>query len=264
MERLSISEHVERARVAQKELATFDQARIDDIVCAVARVGYVNAEPLAKLAAEETGLGRYEDKVQKNRRKTLGTLRDLTGAQSMGVIRRDDDKGITEIAKPVGVVGAITPVTNPSATPINNIMVTLKGANAVLIAPHPKADRTCAELIRLVHHELERLGAPKDAVQHVSLRSEDKEASKARSQELMREVDIVLVTAGPANVARGIPERNTGPRRRPGQRIGDHRRRRLTLARHATASWQAPPSTMLRAVPRRTRSSSRTAFTTRS
>ena len=121
----------------------------------------------------------------------------------MGVIHRDDDKGITEIAKPVGVVGAITPVTNPSATPINNIMVTLKGANAVLIAPHPKADRTCAELIRLVHHELERLGAPKDAVQHVSLRSEDKEASKARSQELMREVDIVLVTAGPANVAAG-------------------------------------------------------------
>ena len=203
MERLSISEHVKRARVAQKELATFDQARIDDIVCAVARVGYVNAEPLAKMAAEETGLGRYEDKVQKNRRKTLGTLRDLTGAQSMGVIHRDDDKGITEIAKPAGVVGAITPVTNPSATPINNIMITLKGANAVLIAPHPKADRTCAELIRLVHHELERLGAPKDAVQHVSLRSEDKEASKARSQELMREVDIVLVTAGPANVLAG-------------------------------------------------------------
>ena len=197
---MNVTELVARARKAQRALEDLDQEQVDDIVTAVAWVGVKNAEPLARLAVEETGLGNVADKVKKNRRKTMGTLRDLRGARSVGVIKDDPATGITEIAKPVGVVGAITPVTNPGATPINNIMITLKGRNAVILAPHPKADGTCVELVRLVHAELDKLDIPRDAVQRLSLKAKDKQESKARTQALMEQVDLVVVTAGPASV----------------------------------------------------------------
>ena len=197
---MNVSELVARARKAQRALEDLDQEQVDDIVTAVAWVGVKNAEALAKLAVEETGLGNVADKMKKNHRKTMGTLRDLRGAKSVGVIKDDPATGITEIAKPVGVVGAITPVTNPAATPLNNIMITLKGRNAVILAPHPKADGTCVELVRLVHAELDKLRVPRDAVQRLSLKAKDKQESKARTQALMEQVDLVVVTAGPASV----------------------------------------------------------------
>ena len=200
---MNVSELVARARKAQRALDDLDQEQVDDIVTAVAWVGVKNAEALAKLAVEETGLGNVADKMKKNRRKTMGTLRDLRGARSVGVIKDDPATGITEIAKPVGVVGAITPVTNPAATPLNNIMITLKGRNAVILAPHPKADGTCVELVRLVHAELDKLDVPRDAVQRLSLKAKDKQESKARTQALMEQVDLVVVTAGPTSVRAG-------------------------------------------------------------
>ena len=198
-----VKQVVARAREALIKLETFDQKRIDEIVTAVAWAGVQNAEQLAELAVEETGLGNVPDKIQKNRRKTMGTLRDLLAAKSVGVVKEDLERGITEIAKPVGVVGALTPVTNPGATPINNIMITLKGRNAVILAPHPRADGTCRDLVRLVHEKLDALDVPRDAVQQLSLRAESKKESKARAQALMEQVDLVLVTAGPANVKAG-------------------------------------------------------------
>jgi sulfoacetaldehyde dehydrogenase len=169
-------------------------------VTAAAWAGYSNADRLATLAVQETRIGIIEDKASKNRRKTLGTLRDLKGAKSVGVIRVDETRGIIEIAKPVGIIAALTPLTNPGATPINNIMIALKGRNALILAPHPKAERTCAEVVRLVHLEMAKLGVPQNLVQLYSLRAADKAQSKQRAEELMRLVDLVLVTAGPANV----------------------------------------------------------------
>ena len=84
-----------------------------------------------------TGLGDVESKVIKNQRKTFGTLRDLLRVKSTGVIEEDRARGLVKYAKPVGVVGAITPSTNPSATPVNKAMMALKGGNAVIIAPSP-------------------------------------------------------------------------------------------------------------------------------
>jgi len=196
----TITDVVARAREAQRAFESHTQEQVDAIVTAVAWAGYSNAESLAKLAVQETGLGNYQDKATKNRRKTFGTLRDLKHARSVGVINEDPDRGITEIAKPVGVVAASTPITNPAATPIHNMMVTLKGRNAIILAPHPRADGTCAALVRLVHEELRKVGAPDDIVQHLSLKAEDKARSKERLRELMEAVDLVLVTAGPANV----------------------------------------------------------------
>ena len=100
---MNVTELVARARKAQRALEDLDQEQVDDIVTAVAWVGVKNAEALAKLAVEETGLGNVADKMKKNRRKTMGTLRDLRGARSVGVIKDDPATGITEIAKPVGV-----------------------------------------------------------------------------------------------------------------------------------------------------------------
>src|SRR5678816_2172549 len=106
---------------------------------------------LAEMAVRDTKLGNVEDKVQKNHRKTLGLLRDLKGARSVGVIAEDAERGLVEIARPVGVVAAITPSTNPAATPANNIINALKGRNAIVLAPSPKGHSTLALLLRFVH-----------------------------------------------------------------------------------------------------------------
>jgi sulfoacetaldehyde dehydrogenase len=196
----NVSECATRARAAQRAFAGFAQEQVDHAVAAVAWAGYSHAETLARLAIEDTGIGNYDDKVAKNRRKTLGTMRDLKGARSVGIIRTDPARGITEIAKPVGIVGVLTPVTNPGATVINNIMIVLKGGNGIILAPHPKGERTCATVVELARAALARVGAPEDLVQHVSLTASSKEESKQRAQDLMRQVDLVLVTAGPGNV----------------------------------------------------------------
>jgi sulfoacetaldehyde dehydrogenase len=121
---------IARARAAQREYETWSQERVDEAVTAA---GWAIVEPgrnnaLAELAVRDTGLGSVADKMAKNHRKTLGLLRDLRGAKSVGVISEDRTRGLIEIARPVGVVAAITPSTNPAATPANNIINALKGA----------------------------------------------------------------------------------------------------------------------------------------
>ncbi|MEM7126599.1 MAG: aldehyde dehydrogenase family protein [Chloroflexota bacterium] len=200
-----IESSIERARTAQAIFETFTQEQADDIVTGIAWAGYQqeNAETLAKLAYEHSGLGNYEDKVTKVRRKTLGTMMDLKDVKSMGVIEVDEERGLTKIAKPMGVIAAILPSTNPAATCINNMMITLKGGNAVILAPHPRGEATCEEAVRLGREVLARHGAPLDLIQYLSLRAESKEAGKARASELMAQADYSLVTAGPANVDLG-------------------------------------------------------------
>jgi len=135
--RAMVAGQVARARAAQRIANGYDQARIDDLVTAA---GWAIIEParnrvLAELAVADTGVGNVEDKVRKNQRKTIGLLRDLRGARSVGVIAEDPARGLVEIARPVGVVCAITPSTNPGATPANKIINALKGRNAVIVAP---------------------------------------------------------------------------------------------------------------------------------
>lgn len=188
-----------RARAAQAAIADYTQAQTNTLVTAVAWACYRTdrASALAQLAIEDTGLGRYEDKVIKNRRKTFGTLRDLLdpGAVSVGVIDEDPATGIQRIAKPVGIVAALCPSTNPSATPTNKTMMALKGRNAVILAPSPKGASTCAKLLEYIHAELDRIGAPRDLVQMLPA-----PISKELTQTLMRAVDLVVVTGSQGNV----------------------------------------------------------------
>ena len=181
---------------ARQIASSWDQQTVDDVVAAVGWAGYQapNAAALAQRAVEDTGMGRVADKVSKIRRKTMGTLSDLTGAISVGVVRGDAATGITEIAKPVGVVAALIPSTNPEATPINKAMMILKGRNAVVLSPSPGGAATCALAVEFMHKELAKLGAPLDLIQYI------REPSKEVSYELMRQCDMAVVTGSQRNV----------------------------------------------------------------
>ena len=192
-----ISALIARARAAQRIANGYDQARVDELVAAA---GWGIMEParnreLAELAVADTGIGNVEDKVRKNHRKTLGLLRDLQGAKSVGVIAEHPEKGIVEIARPVGVVCAVTPSTNPGATPANKIINAIKGRNAVIVAPSPKGWSTAARLLEFIHAQFDRIGAPRDLVQLLPA-----PVSKASTAELMRQCDLVVVTGSQANV----------------------------------------------------------------
>jgi sulfoacetaldehyde dehydrogenase len=191
---------IARARAAQRIFARSTQEQLDEAATAA---GWAIMNPdhnkvLAGLAVKDTGLGVVADKIAKNHRKTLGLLRDLKGAKSTGVIAEYPERGITEIARPVGVVAAVVPSTNPAATPANNIINALKCGNAVIVAPSPKGHGTCALLLEFVHAELGRVGAPTDLVQQLPA-----PVTRELTNELMRQADLVVVTGSQTNVRAG-------------------------------------------------------------
>ncbi|BDT74845.1 aldehyde dehydrogenase family protein [Polynucleobacter sp. KF022] len=188
---------VERGRVAQKIYEGYTQAQVNLVVEAVA---WSILEPkrnqeLAELAVQDTGLGDVADKFKKNFRKTLGLVRDLSYAKTVGIISEDLKTGLTEYARPVGVVAAITPSTNPGATPINKILNALKCRNAVVVAPSPKGYSTCARLLEFVHQQLDLVKAPRDLVQMLP-----SPITKDSTNELMRLADLVVATGSQANI----------------------------------------------------------------
>jgi sulfoacetaldehyde dehydrogenase len=193
----TISSLVSRARAAQAAFERYSQAQVDEVVTAAgwAIIRPQNNRRLAELAVRDTGLGNVADKIAKNERKTLGLLRDLKGAKSVGVIAEHPEIGIVEIARAAGVVAAVTPSTNPGATPANNIINALKGRNAVIVAPSPKGWSTCALLLEFMHAELARLGAPPDLVQALA-----SPVTKEATYELMRQADLIVATGSQANV----------------------------------------------------------------
>lgn len=188
---------IERGRTAQKTYEQYTQSQVNLVVEAVA---WAILEPkrnqeLAELAVQDTGLGDVADKFKKNFRKTLGLVRDLSYAKTVGVISEDLKTGLTEYARPVGVVAAITPSTNPGATPINKILNALKCRNAVVVAPSPKGYSTCARLLEFVHQQLDQVKAPRDLVQMLPF-----PITKDSTNELMRLADLVVATGSQANI----------------------------------------------------------------
>ena len=188
---------VARARAAQAAFDVATQEEVDEVVTAV---GWAIVDPehnraLAELSVRDTGLGNVADKIAKNRRKTMGLLRDLAGARSVGVISESPESGLVEIARAVGVVGAVTPSTNPVATPANNIINALKGRNAIIVAPSPKGASTLSLLLAYVHAELDRIGVPRDLVQTLPA-----PVTREATNELMRQVDLVVATGSQTNV----------------------------------------------------------------
>ncbi|MDB5762310.1 MAG: succinate-semialdehyde dehydrogenase [Herminiimonas sp.] len=192
-----VAELIRKARAAQRRYEDYSQEQVDEVVTAA---GWAIMHPernrtLAEMAVRDTGLGNVPDKIQKNYRKTLGLLRDLKGAKTVGIIAEYPDRGLVEIARPVGVVAAITPSTNPAATPANKVINALKGRNAVIIAPSPKGLTSAIALVGYIHAELDKVGAPRDLVQYLP-----DPITKQATQELMRQADLVVATGSQSNI----------------------------------------------------------------
>src|SRR5919206_2006953 len=139
-----VQQLVAKARAAQAAFESFSQEQVDAIVRDFGKYVYDNAEAIARAAHSETGLGVYEDKVVKAKSKARIIWNNLKGKKSRGIIGEDPDTNLVLVAKPMGVVGAVCPVTNPMVTPMCNAMFALKAGNAIIFAPHPKAQK-CAE-----------------------------------------------------------------------------------------------------------------------
>ncbi|MSP66705.1 MAG: aldehyde dehydrogenase family protein [Alphaproteobacteria bacterium] len=194
-----VADMIQRARRAMAVLADASQTRVDEAVTALAWSIYRedHAQELAELAVADTGLGNVPDKVRKNQRKTFGTLRDLLRARTVGVIEELPEKGLVKYAKPVGVVGAVCPSTNPAATTVNKAMMALKGANAVVIAPSPAGSGTTRRTCDLMRAELKKIGLPEDLVQCLP-----DPVTKEMTQALLELSDLAVVTGSQDNVRR--------------------------------------------------------------
>lgn len=191
---VEIAELMARARAAQQAIDSYTQEQVDALVLAVGWSVVKNKEKLARAAVDEGGFGNYESKVMKIRNRVTGTIRDMQGQRTVGVCEEIPERGITRIAKPVGVVAALIPTTGPDATPPVNALAALKGRNAIVVAPHPRTAGTSALAVQLMREGCRKVGAPEDLIQIVD------RPSIAKTAELMKQADLVVATGGEAMV----------------------------------------------------------------
>jgi len=194
--REEISAMMERARAAQAQIADYTQEQVDELITGMvwAVAQEARSEEIARFTVQETQLGNYEGKYLKIHRKTRATLMDIIDDKSVGVIEEDPERNIVKIAKPVGVIGALSPSTNPEATPVIKSISAVKGRNAIIIAPHPRAKLTNKMICDYMREAIVALGAPADLVQSIDVPSLEK------TNELMRQCDRILATGGGAMV----------------------------------------------------------------
>jgi succinate-semialdehyde dehydrogenase len=194
IEDIDVQTLVARARAAQAIYEGFSQQQVDAICRDMAKYVYDNAEMLARMAVDETGIGVYEDKILKKKGKARVIWNNLKDKKSRGIIGEDPETGLTLVAKPMGVVGAVTPITNPIVTPMCNGMFALKTGNAVIFAPHPKAQK-CTEFLTNEYMKIvKKHGGPDNLIQTIT------NGSVEKTKELMASVDVVVATGGGAMV----------------------------------------------------------------
>ena len=202
-------ERVEKARKALAQIENYTQEQIDKLVYESAKIIYKNAEPLAEMAVKETGLGSVQDKIAKNTDTPTAFWDYLKDKKSVGIINEDPKLGLIEIAHPVGVIAGITPATNPTVTPLGNVMHALKGKNAIIFCPAPRAKKTSTETVNLIRQAIEACGAPADLVQIIE------EPTIDLSADLMAACDLIVATGSSgltkAAYESGTPAYGVGP-----------------------------------------------------
>ena len=152
---------VDRAAEAARAFRRLDQHQVDVIVAAMARAGIRAAAELATLAIEETGFGVFEDKVVKNYVATEFLSDYLRDKRSVGVVEEDVERNIVRVAEPIGVVLAITPVTNPTSTVLYKAIVAAKTRNAIIFRPSPYAIRSCERSVEILREAARRPACPR-------------------------------------------------------------------------------------------------------
>ena len=187
---------INRSREAQKQIENYTQEQVDELIKAmvwsVAKPGM--AEEIAQFTFDETQLGNYDGKFLKIQRKTRATLMDIIDDKSVGILEEDPERAIVKIAKPMGVIGALSPSTNPEATPVIKSIHAIKGRNSIIVAPHPRAKLTNKKICDLMREAIVKCGAPADLVQAIEI------PSLELTNELMAQCDRVLATGGGAMV----------------------------------------------------------------
>ncbi|EMA4781719.1 acetaldehyde dehydrogenase (acetylating) [Providencia rettgeri] len=204
-------ELVRNAKQAQKEFATFSQEKIDSIVKHIAIESALHAEELAKMANEETGFGKWQDKVLKNTFASMRVYEHIKDLKTVGIINDDKVNKVMDVGVPLGVITALVPSTNPTSTIIYKTLIALKAGNAIVFSPHPNAKACSFRTLEIVKKAALEAGAPAGIVDAVTMLT--LEATK----ELMhsKDVSLILATGGEGMVraayASGTPTISGGP-----------------------------------------------------
>jgi len=191
-----ISKLYENARKAFETVQYWPQEKVDEMVAAAAWEWQKEdvAKKLARLAVDESGIGRYEDKWQKVINKTRGTMRDSVGEKTCGLVREDKEKGLRIYAKPMGVIANVVPCTNPESTICCIGLSTLKTRNAMIASAHPRTPQSTYETVEHGRKAQAKVGAPVDLLQCVQ------KTSREKTRELMADCDFAIATGGAALV----------------------------------------------------------------
>lgn len=206
-----VRQKVERAWQAFQTYRNFSQEQVDAIVDRVAAAARANSVRLAEFAVEETGYGNVQDKIAKNLLNSDLLHTHIRPLKTAGVIREDAERGLIEVAEPMGVIAAILPTTNPTSTVFYKTLIALKARNAIVISPHPRARRCTCDAASVLAKAAVEAGAPEGIVQCVN------EATIDGTNELMRHrrTSLILSTGGPGIVraayASGKPALGVGP-----------------------------------------------------
>jgi len=206
-----VRDYLEQAKSAQKIIAKMTQAEIDQIVESMANAARDEAERLAVMAVEETGFGNVPDKVTKNLFAANDVYNAIKDMKTVGIIRRDEQNRLWEVAHPVGVVAGIVPSTNPTSTVIFKALIAVKARNAIVFSPHPAAAKCTAEAAKIMQEAAERAGAPKGLISCIT------QPTLPATNELMKHkfTNVILATGGSAMVraaySSGKPAYGVGP-----------------------------------------------------
>jgi len=184
---------VTKAKEAQLAFRKFTQEQVDSIVKAMVEAGYAAAEKLGRMAHEETGFGKPEDKKKKNEFATRRVWESIKDLKSVGVINEDKEKRIIEIAEPMGVVAALIPSTNPTSTVMFKAIISVKGRNGFVASPHPRALNSTLEATRIVAEAAEKAGAPPGLINCMSVPSIE------GTNELMKHKKTAVILATGSN-----------------------------------------------------------------
>ena len=202
---------LQTAKEAQKRLAGMSQAQIDQIVQSMAEAARQEAGRLAAMAVEETGYGKAADKTAKNLFAAQDVHQSIQNMKTVGIINRDEQNRVWEVAQAVGVIAGIVPSTNPTSTVIFKALISVKAGNAIVFSPHPQAAKCTKEAARVVQAAAERAGAPAGLIACIT------QPTLAASRELMHHslTDLILATGGTAMVkaaySSGKPAYGVGP-----------------------------------------------------
>lgn len=202
---------LKKAKEAQKEIAKFSQEQINTICKAMAKAAFDNRVKLAKMAQEETGFGRWQDKVLKNAFASRDVLNAIKDMKTVGIITNNIEAKYMEVAVPFGVIAGLIPSTNPTSTVIYKSLISIKAGNAIVFSPHPSAVNCIKETVRIINEAGKSVGLPEGAISVITT------VTLQATNELMKSenTDLILATGGSAMVraaySSGTPAIGVGP-----------------------------------------------------